>query len=156
MKIREALLDAWNVLVFGKTAQPTSPTADNPPVADIVPPVAIQSETSEVASDDAIPNIPVPVNKVPDVMEAHIGVIAKYIFVQVRKAILKNKPTARLFYINGSNLVAEVKAADFEANLRDLYKQFIKTEEYEYAKECDRIIKKLLVNKVIDESRHRG
>ena len=153
MKIREALWDAWNVLVSRKA--PENPPEDQA-TGDIVPPVAIQNDTSDVASEDAIPNIPVPVTQVPDVMEAHIGIIAKYIFVQVRKAVLKNKATARLFYINGSNLVAEVKAADYEANLRDLYKQFIKTEEYEYAKECDRIIKKLLVNKVIDESRHRG
>ena len=97
-----------------------------------------------------------PLTRDHSLMEAHIEVIAKYIFVQVRKAVLANDATARLFYINGSNLVAEVKAADYEANLRDLYAQFVKTEEYEYAMECDRIIKKLLVNKLIDESRHRG
>ena len=149
MKIREALRDAWNAMVSGAETPPPPSTVRTPVLTG---PVA----SSEHVSNDGIPNMPVPVDQVSKVMDSNIEVIAKYIFLQVRKAILHQQDTARLFYINGSNLVAEVKAADFEANLRDLYSQFIKSEHYEYAQECDRIIKKLLVHKVIDESRHRG
>ena len=68
--------------------------------------------------------------------EQHPEIFCKYLFKRLRTAVNDTSPFINLFKFKNTNRVVQMSHTDYESQLNNLMKYFIKTENYELAGEC--------------------
>jgi hypothetical protein len=86
-------------------------------------------------------------------VDSHQSLIYTYILSSLRKAIHENLPEIVLFKLGESHLIAKVRQEEYETTLRMVDEYFLGEEEYEKVSLCRKLLNRLHVNRVIEDSK---
>ena len=97
-----------------------------------------------------IPNSLIP--KLEQFQDEYPEIVYKFYLKKLEEAINRNKNKAKFYKIQGTNVIAGVEEHDYLETLYELQETFVKSELYELASDCQRLIYDLQINKIISDS----
>lgn len=115
---------------------------------------AVSADAPKNNVDDTIPVLPA--SSVPTLMrfiEENKPMVYRYFYMKIRDAVKYELDEAVLFRLGDTDKLLFIEKVNFEKSLDEMIKFSLQTEDYEMVSRLRKLNDKLIVNKVIDETR---
>lgn len=152
-RVAAAMREAWRELMKNEVDNVPKLPAKIVSIAQTPESDPMGKRVEEYFESGNIPVLPMrSADIVTNFMVTHEWLVNEYIYRKLKRAIMKNDPDIILFRLGDSHYLATIFEVDYEEVLDNLKAYFLKTEQYERLRECERLHVKNQQHRIIREA----